>query len=26
VLGGHSPAVRKKVLQDNPVRLYNLPI
>jgi predicted TIM-barrel fold metal-dependent hydrolase len=26
VLGGHSPVVRKKVLQDNPVRLYNLPI
>jgi predicted TIM-barrel fold metal-dependent hydrolase len=26
VLGGHSHAVRKKVLQDNPVRLYNLPI
>jgi predicted TIM-barrel fold metal-dependent hydrolase len=24
VLGGHTPAVRKKVLQDNPVRLYNL--
>ena len=26
VLGGHTPAVRKKVLQDNPVRLYNLDI
>lgn len=26
VLGGHSHEVRKKVLQDNPVRLYNLPI
>ncbi|MFA7603287.1 MAG: amidohydrolase family protein [Novosphingobium sp.] len=26
VLGGHSPEVRKKVLQDNPVRLYNLDI
>jgi predicted TIM-barrel fold metal-dependent hydrolase len=24
VLGGHTPEVRKKVLQDNPVRLYNL--
>ncbi|HEX8058566.1 MAG TPA: amidohydrolase family protein [Novosphingobium sp.] len=24
VLGGHTPAVRKKVLQDNPARLYNL--
>lgn len=26
VLGGHTHEVRKKVLQDNPVRLYNLPI
>jgi predicted TIM-barrel fold metal-dependent hydrolase len=26
VLGGHSHEVRKKVLQDNAVRLYNLPI
>ncbi len=26
VLGGHSQVNRKKVLQDNPVRLYNLPI
>jgi len=26
VLGGHTPAVRKKVLQDNPARLYNLDI
>ncbi|MFD1959887.1 amidohydrolase family protein [Novosphingobium panipatense] len=25
VLGGHSPEVRRKVLQDNAVRLYNLP-
>jgi uncharacterized protein len=24
VLGGHTPEVRKKVLQDNPARLYNL--
>ena len=24
VLGGHSHEVRKKVLQDNPVRMYNL--
>ena len=24
VLGGHSPEIRKKVLQDNPTRLYNL--
>jgi len=26
VLGGYDHAIRKKVLQDNPVRLYNLPI
>jgi predicted TIM-barrel fold metal-dependent hydrolase len=25
VLGGHSREIQKKVLQDNAVRLYNLP-